>query len=368
MVDRIEFGKLADRLLAGVIERTPDEPWRYALRMTSGTSGKPLVTVVKYGMPQFKKFAAWRRIVMCFGTRDARLANVLHIRNQVTDYIQTAWCIDPTDIGPDIGALVADFAPDNVGGLSSFVGRLASVLGQGEGESVRTLQLVGERVSPQLEKIYREHFSNARIIMAYIASEIGLISTQGCVHLPVNHYHPGPGVTIEIVDQAKDGAGDLLVSKRLNDEEPLERYYLGDSGRWVKGACQCKAAQTFEHLGRKGYDYIKFFGALVRHEEFARVVEKFKPVLDDYRVEVSSVLHGGVQKGKIVLRGYRRLGPPTKARCLEIAGEFSREVYLTPTRTLSDLVEEHILVPLAVEYSVQPFTKKHKDIKLVDLR
>ena len=360
---RADLSRMAEDVVRDFVAHPPANAMEYGIRVTSGTTDAPIVVVTKYGPQPLKKYAGNCRILVCLGSRSVRLSNALHLRNQIDRTgPQRIMFMDMKEVASDITPLLEDYAPDCLSGFPSFAGICARHLG-GSGPGVSLLQLAGERVMPSLKLVFDEHVPNAMIHMAYMATEVGVISTQGCAFLPVNQYHPKAGVHVDVLDPDESGTGDLVVSKQ-DEQNTLERYHIGDLGRMVPGTCPCGARITFEHLGRKDYDYIKIVGALVRREEFDRVVGRFGQLISDYRVEVSEVTEEQAIKGHIVLSIYRPGGAVTPALAEEIVRDFSRELFLTPTQTLAQLVQQGTFLPLTVEFQSVPFRKKHKDIKI----
>ena len=364
MLSRADVAAMCEELIAHLISSPPTVAREYTLKVTSGTSGTPLMSsVVHCGPSKWRKFAESGRIVSAHGSLNRRLVEVLRVSNELTPGERKSLPVDAKDMVPGLSALIEDFAPDTVTGSASLVARLCQHLGRA-GEGARVLRLSGERLSPRVQSLLRARFPRARFRMHYSTSELGGIAQQ-CKDLQPNHYHPQPAVSIEIVNPDASGRGDIIVTKRLESGFLFDRYDIGDIGRLVPTACACGASVTFEHLGRKGHDYVKLAGAILRREEFDRVAALFARFIDDYRAEVSEVIEGGTLKGKVVLRAFSRAGIPTPALAEEIARDFSRQIFLTPTRTFADLVAEGAFVSLEIEFSNIPFPQKHKDIKLV---
>jgi phenylacetate-coenzyme A ligase PaaK-like adenylate-forming protein len=364
MLNRKDIAKIGEQLLEELIVNSPREPWRYGVRVSSGTTGKPLISVMEYGEAQYSKYDGSSAVMVCFGPLNIRLAHALHVAKSTSAEPQRIMFVDGDDLSTELAHCIADFTPDTIAGFPVFVARVAEYFDSKSASGVKELKFAGERVTPALAELFARQFPNARIQVNYIANEIGSIATSGCPHLSLNQYHPNRGVTVEILNADETGEGDIVVSKQLNSKTRVEKYALGDTGRFIPGPCACGAEVTFEHLGRKGYDYIKLVGATIRREEFDRVAALLVNYVDDYRAEVGEKLVGGKLKGDIVLRIFSRKGPGTPALAEEIALEFSRAVFLTPTQTLADLVAKGLFLPLVVEFSPVPFPQKNKEIKL----
>ncbi len=368
ILTRADIASMNDDILSRFLASPPTEARAHGVRVTSGTSGSgPIVAVREHGPSSRVRFSGLNRLLLFHGAYNRKLAEVLHVRNQVEEGPKRALLICTEDLSPELAALVEDFVPDTVTGITSLVARLSHYVGRA-GSGVRVLILAGERVTSQSEDLLRSSFPHAKIRMRYSSVELGEIGYQ-CTYLSPNQYHPSSGVTIEVVDTDESGSN-ILVSKRMRVGsvfEVFEHYDIGDVARLQSDTCPCGEAVTFEHLGRKGHDYFTLAGAILRREEFDRVAAFFKEYIDDYRAEASEILENGELKGKIVLHVFAGSPIPTPALAEEITRDFSASVFLTPTRTLADLVAAGVFVPLEVEFSKTPFPQKHKDIKLVRL-
>lgn len=343
-----------------------DDVWQYTVRTTSGTSGKPLLLLNKVGGGGRSRFGDAHCVLMCMGSLNVRLSHVRHVRREALKHPMRVLPLSGADLHTSLVPLVADFAPDYLYGISGFVGRAAPYIDEKAASNVGGIWLCGESLTATLKGRLSAQFPNAPVRMEYIVTEIGGAIGIPCAELPPNTYHPARGVTLEI-DAPIGESGELLITKRVNELVAVERYRPGDTARFIPTVCACGESLTFELLGRSGYDYVKVAGALARREEFDRVASRFPQFIDDYRAEVGEKLVDGQMKGTIVLRVFRKSGPVTTELSEEIARDFSRAVFLTPTQTYSKLVAKGLFLPLIVEFSTAPFPQKHKDVKLVSI-
>ncbi len=368
MITRQELRKVEERMLERIIVAPPDaaNAYRFGLRTTSGTTGgAPLMTVMQYPPQAFRRYRGARAVLFCFGSQSLRLTRALQVRHH--EGVQQALFLGARDIGASTATVVKEFAPDMVEGVPSFIARVCEQMRGATFPAVTNIFLFGERLSPAAEVLIREVFPAAELTTLYLSTEMGGIG-YSCPHLPsLNFYHPNPAVRLTILHPDESGAGELLVSKKITDEEYIEDYETGDIVRMHAGVCACGQAVSFEHLGRKGHDYIKLLNTLIVREEFDRVARIFARYFEDYRAEVSEVMHEGTLKGNIILRVYRRGGPVTDALAEEIARDFSAALFLTQTKTMAQLVEKGIYIPLKVEFVAEPFATKNKDVKLSQL-
>ncbi|MFZ2886925.1 MAG: hypothetical protein WA021_03845 [Minisyncoccia bacterium] len=192
-------------------------------------------------------------------------------------------------------------------------------------------------------------------------SELGPVSKDHCDCVPLNFFHPYPGVEIEIHEPDEHGVGDILIATTLYGGYRLEGYASGDVGRIRAEKCPCGEAITFEVIGRRGFDFIKLAGALLVRAEFDRVMAMFRSI-QDYRVEASTTLAGDFQ-GALTIRLYSK-EPPTEQLRREIEASLQEKLFLTQTNTLANLVARGAFKPPVFDWTHQPFPESAKSIKL----
>jgi phenylacetate-coenzyme A ligase PaaK-like adenylate-forming protein len=356
MMDRGDFTALAERSRRD--QRTSMDGRWVMVRVTSGTTNAPLVISEPVDTRFDPEEPFLGNMLACLGSRNARLACVLIARADPN--VSRILTLDTSEFDASIEHCIDDFAPNTMHGFYSMLARAATSIKSRAWANIASLWCTGEGISTDGERFLFEQFPRARHIQIYVASEVGCIGRRSCHYLSRNRFHPENGVTIDIVDTDEDGIGDILVSKSVSRSVRIDRYRIGDIGRFVQGVCLCGAPMTFELRGRRGIDYIKIAGALLRREEFDRVAVQFADYIDDYRVDV----FGGSRDvaAKVVLKVYRRAGASGSAR--ELAGKISRSLFVTQTRTFHDLVADGVLAPLEVEFEQKPFAQGFKDVKL----
>ncbi len=362
MMDRNDIAILADEIFEEFVAHPPENPQEYSIRMTSGTtSGSPFLTVW-----HTKNAAEWRpdsmhRLILAFGPLAMRTSNMLYFRNNPDNEGALMLPLDVAALEPSAERLLKDFAADSMYGFPSFVTRISEHMSAGECASVDILGFSGEAISKTLRDIFTSRFPHARQVITFASAETGVISTFPCDYLSPGHYHPRKGIDIEVSEPDADGVGYFLISKDLLYGKRMEGYKTGDMARMVPEACPCGEKVTFEVLGRAGYDFVKVAGAILRREEFDRAASECAALFDDYRAEAEAVIINGKLKGKIRLTIYRAKGAASKD---EISREFSSRVYLTPSQTLSQLVEKELFLPLIVTVSTESLPQAGKSMKL----
>lgn len=81
---------------------------------------------------------------------------------------------------------------------------------------------------------------------------------------------------------SQDEIGRILVTSKARSGVKIQRYQIGDTGRWVAGACPCgDQSPRLELMGRTG-DIFKFGGSFLNARKFASLVAhtKFQIILE----------------------------------------------------------------------------------------
>ena len=108
ILNRADIASINENILNEFISSKPADAGRYGIRITSGTSGgNPIMSAREYGDRDFAKYGKSKRVVSCVGSRNAQLANVIHLRRQVADYRQRALLIGINDLSEKLMELMA---------------------------------------------------------------------------------------------------------------------------------------------------------------------------------------------------------------------------------------------------------------------
>jgi hypothetical protein len=132
----------------------------------------------------------------------------------------------------------------------------------------------------------------------------------------------------------------------------------------IEGTCPCGRSRVLELHGRAGFDFIKLQGALLHRAEFDRVLARYPAVVRDYRVEASEVRTGDKYKGRVVLTLLTPELGPTETLKREMRDAIEKDLFVTPTQTLAQLVAQGLCMPLEVQCRTAPFDVRNKEYKL----
>ncbi|MGF1429525.1 acyl-CoA reductase [Kitasatospora sp. LaBMicrA B282] len=146
---------------------------------------------------------------------------------------------------------------------------------------VRKVFFGGEHFPAAQQQWLREEFGVELIrSAAYGSVDAGPLGYQ-CANAPARVHHLFSGLqTLEILDLDEDrpapegAAGRLVFTGHTRRGQRLERYEIGDLGRWVPGECPCgRRTPRFELLGRFG-DIFRSGSHFLNYRRFTQVAEE----------------------------------------------------------------------------------------------
>lgn len=188
----------------------------------------------------------------------------------------------------DVARSIVDNRVDTLVGMPSYLLRMfdeaADILGAYRG--VRKIFYGGEHLGERQRRRLSEKFGVEVIRSAcYGSVDAGPLAYQ-CEHSPARVHHMFTGLhTVEIVEPV-DGVGRLVFTAHTRRGQRLERYEIGDLGRWLDDDCPCgRRTPRFELLGRTG-DVFRSGGHFLNYRRLVAVVEDAL----DYAGAVQAVL------------------------------------------------------------------------------
>lgn len=340
-------------------EEIKNKTRHFILRATSGTVSlnEPPLFLMPVGLARSgRKRTLWIEGPFMICLRGV-LLNILGNRREPNGVLQTL-ILDPARLNIKMRQALEEFGADNIFSFPANLIRFTSVFTAAEALSskIQIIDLSGDFLSATQRRIIHEFFHNARLNLNYTMTEAGKIS-HSCPELKRRYgrqdvYHPNflNGTIIELVDMDENGCGEIAVT-HLNHRWALLRYRTGDMGRVVKEKCPCGAKFTLFLAGRKNYDYIRYGGALIVRTELERVMGSLKSYVKEWRGEVREKQTGGKLLGEL-----RILIQPADSHILDInhfltwlAEHISRNLFLTPDKTLADLASAGRFLPLIIE-------------------
>ncbi|WP_394938153.1 acyl-CoA reductase [Psychromicrobium sp. YIM B11713] len=206
---------------------------------------------------------------------------------------------------------------------------------------VRKIFYGGEHLAAGQERWLREEFGVELIRSgAYGSVDAGPLGYQ-CPHSGPRVHHLFTDVqTLEILAMDADRpaapgeTGRLVFSSYTRRGQRLDRYEIGDLGRWIEGGCGCgRRTPRFELLGRFG-DIFRIGSYFMNYQRFVTTAQD----AFDYAGDVQVVLDSSDRGESLLLRLQQGLVPDDAERA-----------FLAGYGDLADAVERERVLSFAVE-------------------
>ncbi|GAA4037369.1 hypothetical protein GCM10022247_74000 [Allokutzneria multivorans] len=209
---------------------------------------------------------------------------------------------------------IVDNRVDTLLGMPSYLLRLFDEAGETlrAYRGVRKIFYGGEHFSEQQKRWFAEEFGVELIRSAAYGSVDGGPLGYQCLESPSRVHHLFAGIqTLEILDQEEDRpaapgeTGRLVFTAHTRRGQRLDRYEIGDLGRWLDEDCPCgRRTPRFELLGRAG-DVFRAGGHFLNYRRFvAAAGEAF-----DYTGELQIVLDEIGDQERLTIRMDRERAP-----------------------------------------------------------
>jgi phenylacetate-coenzyme A ligase PaaK-like adenylate-forming protein len=351
MMDRDQFIAQGEQTLA---RRSFEDARKHIIRVSSGTSGgNPVVhisTVTGHIPPS-------ARLLLATGSMNLQLMITLYLQYVVEEDCEVL-SLSESHVDDRLPSLLDDFEMETIKGTPSFLVRILEGATRKTFRSVKLVNISNEYLTEATESLIRSNLPNATILASYSSSETGNLG-KSCPALRRNQYHPSPGVLFEIEAPDENDVGEVVATTPR-----LTRYKTGDAGRLIAAPCACGSLQTLELVGRINFDYVRLVGATLHRKEFDRVMGGLKAYVHDYRVSVREERRGADILGHISLD----ICPTALLREEEnpedcISREIARRLFLTPTRTLEQLIEASIFLPPSIRL-MESLPLSNKGVKI----
>ncbi|MER7859100.1 acyl-CoA reductase [Amycolatopsis japonica] len=181
-----------------------------------------------------------------------------------------------------IAQSIVDNQVDTLVTVPSYVMRLFTEGGETlrRYRCVRKIFYAGEHFGDSQIQWLREEFGVEVVrSAAYGGIDVGPMGYQ-CLESPARVHHMFPGLhTLEILDPESDkpaASGDpgrLVFTAHTRRGQRLERYEIGDLGRWISEPCACgRQSPRFELLGRVG-DVFRTAAQTLNYRRFVTIAE-----------------------------------------------------------------------------------------------
>lgn len=377
----IPFFCKEDFLRVGLSSRLADtginagaNPYKFILRMTSGTSGatEPIVMLRPVNARVF-----YDNEIRTVWTHDAYviglLGTLLHIdANRLNNTNQYQMLLlNPFRIGACAAATLNDFGADSVSAFPAVLARLASMMLENKipaPPSIKKVILNGDFLHNSQRALIEQIFKNPKIELGYGLAEFGKIGNP-CEFLaqkygpnafhPIQYQH-----LIEFADIDENGYGEVIATSFGDPATCLIRYRTGDMARVTEEKCECGANFTLILAGRKNFDYIKCAGAMVVRQELERVLKPLTNFIEEWRAEAREIFNDARIMGELTLKIKPTPRYDSQAKSEEfVRAQVEKNLFLTPTHTLANLILNGAFLPLKIE-RVENFPQTKKPLLL----
>lgn len=231
---------------------------------------------------------------------------------------------------------------------------------------IKKITLLGEYCSKQKALLFKALFKNTIFSYNYGISEsqgdsFGLFCKE-LDSLATNYFHLSPSYYFEIISKSREG--ELVVTSLQKKAFPLIRFKTGDIVKLEDYSCKCGAKQRLKILGRVKFDVFRIHGAMVYRELVEKAIIPFQNYLGSPLWQIH--IFEKIKKDKIYPQFKLQLILKDKYKeniKNMLSEEISKNFYLSPSKTLADLVKEKLFLPLQIEFvGVFSNSTKHRYI------
>jgi phenylacetate-coenzyme A ligase PaaK-like adenylate-forming protein len=320
---------------------------------SGGSTGVPAVSVYTYDDYEANTRATAEGLLAAgLDPRRDRTANLFYSGQMYGGFVSFFGVLErltatqiPVGAGTDLRSIAATLVEQRVDtllGMPSYIWRLCRT----EEETLRSygglrkIFYAGEHISAEQRRWLKEQLSVEMVkSAAYTTTDLGPLGYQ-CAHVSgaVHHLHTELH-SLEILHLDYDRpaeSGRLVFTRHTRRGQHLDRYDIGDLGRWVSGVCGCgRQSPRFELLGRRG-DLIRIAAHFIDYRRLSRLAEE----LLGYAGDVQAVLDHDEDRERLTLLLDERSAPDV---------EWARSAFLASYPDLRTAVETQELLSFAIE-------------------
>ncbi|QWF84668.1 acyl-CoA reductase [Amycolatopsis sp. CA-230715] len=262
---------------------------------SGGSSGEPKVSAFTWAdYDEHMRFGAESLLATGLDPRTDRVMNLFfggHMYGSYTSFFSALERLGAIQFPmggewgrlPEIAKSIVDYQVDVLMTVPSFIIRLFTECGDvlRRYRGVRKIFYAGEHFGDAQMRWLREEFGVEMVrSAAYGGVDAGPMGYQ-CLESPSRVHHLFTGLhTLEILDGESDRPvpdgepGRLVFTAHTRRGQRLERYEIGDLGRWLDEPCACgRRSPRFELLGRVG-DVFRIAAQTMNYRRFVRIAEE----------------------------------------------------------------------------------------------
>ena len=343
-----------EKRLYGIERYHPGDPSTKDLHLaaSSGTTTGPPSLHVVY-RPTQERDEAYREWIAPLKSLVRLLRNnhmsVQHtMRTLTTNTLNRCLVLDDIDMSPgNLVTIMKEFEPESLLGPPTRTLRwVQTLLNAGDSETpahITLVQLSGEMPTPTYRALLSEALPNATLRNLYMFAGANF-PLAPCPHSQGDVYHllQGDSVTkIKIVDPDEEGVGEMIATTPT-----LTNFRTGDLGKLDTHPCPCGRSPVLKLFGRKDFDRVTVLGATFLRSELERILEPVMSDLADYQLQVGEKVENKTLRGSLAFIYVLR--PTSTLTSGEIEKMLCTQLFVTKTRTLSDIIQSGLFLPLIV--------------------
>ncbi|MEI6266818.1 MAG: hypothetical protein WCP14_02935 [bacterium] len=237
-------------------------------------------------------------------------------------------------------------------------------------QQIRLIRLGSEFCSKQRADYFRKSFPNADVSFAYGSSEMAGLIGYRCAyieHEAPSFFHPHKRNILEVLDEddiTPVSSGQIILTSLKLPAFPLIRYQTADYADITSNTCDCGEKYTIKVNGKRDFDVLRFSGVTLHTQVIADAIPEFDtPGVPWFQLHVFERNQGDMMINELELHLASEDINNVKGKETDIAKLVQKQLYLTATKTLEDLVDEGLFLPLKVKFIEKaPVEAKSKHI------
>lgn len=153
----------------------------------------------------------------------------------------------------------------------------------------------GELMTEEQKQWFTSEFGFEEILSPAYASNDALMNGYACKHCGNGEFHvPTKVIDIEILqldtnEPVQNGeVGKILITKKSIKDPALNRYEIGDLGKWISEPCGCgHTSPKFRLMGRHG-DLVRCGAKFINYREICQFILKNAAYTDDIQMVIDN--------------------------------------------------------------------------------
>lgn len=159
----------------------------------------------------------------------------------------------------------------------------------------KTLIYGGELMTEEQKRWFTSEFGFKEILSPVYASNDALMNGYACKYCNNGEFHvPTKVIDLEILKMESqepvegNEVGRILITKKSIKDPALNRYEIGDLGKWIHEPCECgHTSPKFKLMGRHG-DIVRCGAKFINYREICQLILKNTSYTDDIQMVIDN--------------------------------------------------------------------------------